>query len=77
MKKEVPNKIYIVIDKNNEIVLDSQRRPTMYRSFAQLTKYLYKLKDTDKVIVYGKDEILTKYEIENEILCQDHQYDRY
>lgn len=45
------NKIFFVVKKNQngiyEYVLDSQLRPTMYRSFEQLKKYAYKFKNGD------------------------------
>ena len=45
-------KLYFIVYKTKsntywEYVLDSQLRPTMYRSIDQLKKYLYKFKNTE------------------------------
>lgn len=62
-----PQFLFLIVDKNNEIILDSQRRPTIYRSEKQLETYRYKFKDTDKVIVYSIDDELTIEELEQKI----------
>lgn len=51
-------KLYFVVYQNSknewEFALDSQRRPTMYRSIEQLKKYLYKYKDEKYRVVEYK-----------------------
>ena len=51
-------KLYFIVYQDSkgdwEYELDSQRRPTMYRSKEQLKKYLYKFKSKDYRIVEYK-----------------------
>lgn len=52
------SKVYFIVYQNSqnewEFALDSQRRPTMYRSIEQLKKYLYKYKNEKYRIVEYK-----------------------
>lgn len=61
-----PDKLYLIIDKNDEIVLDSQNRPTIYRSIEQLIKYNYKFRHNERVVVYNNEYI---NDIDDEILA--------
>lgn len=70
-----PQLLFLIVDKDNQIVLDSQRRPTIYRSEEQLKRYKYKFKNTDKICIYNIETEMTVEELEQQIMYEEHKYD--